>query len=86
MLNISYAASGADTWNALYAYRFMIHTVSRYLIDILGPINVAFITGSQFEWTNAFLTDALLSMNIYSDIVTEENEIHPVIQSGNIYV
>ena len=86
MINNVYKQSGTSTWNALYAYRTMIHILSRFLLDILGPVNVAFITGTKFEWTSDFLSDALLTMNIYSNIMTDKYEILPYIQSGHIYV
>lgn len=86
MVNKTYEQSGDHTWNALYAYRTMVHILSKFLLDILGPVNVAFITGTEFEWTSDFLSDALLTMNIYSPIMTDKYEILPKIQSGHIYV
>jgi hypothetical protein len=44
----------------------MVNIISRFLLDILGPVNVAFITGKQFEWTSDFLSDALLTMHLYT--------------------
>ncbi len=86
MINTYYNRSDNKTWNALYAYRTMVNILSRYLLDILGPVNVAFITGTKFEWTSDFLADALLTMNIYADRIFKNNEIHPYINSGHIYV
>lgn len=87
----TYKKSGHHTWNALYAYRTMTHIISRFLLDILGPVNVAFITGNQFEWTNDFLSDALLTMHLYAQTYKFNDEksiyeIKPYVNSNNIYV
>lgn len=86
IINAEYSTSGNKTWNAVFAYRKMIYIISKYLLDILGPVNVAFITGTSFIWTSDFLVDALLTMNIYTKRMYANNEIKPYIQSGNIYV
>ena len=86
IINAEYSNSGNKTWNAVFAYRKMIYIISKYLLDILGPVNVAFITGTSFTWTSDFLADALLTMNIYTKKMYANNEIKPYIQSGNIYV
>lgn len=86
-VNAEFNKSGTHSWNATYAWRTMVNIVSRYLLDILGPVNVAFITGSSFEWTSDFLMDAIFTMNIYTHKMLEDNEIlNPYINSGNIYV
>lgn len=86
IINAEYSSSGNKTWNAVFAYRKMIYIISKYLLDILGPVNVAFITGTSFIWTSDFLADALLTMNVYTKRMYANNEIKPYIQSGNIYV
>ena len=86
IINAEYSNSGNKTWNAIFAYRKMVYIISKYLLDILGPVNVAFITGTSFTWTSDFLADALLTMNIYTNRMYANNEIKPYIQSGNIYV
>lgn len=86
IINTEYANSKNKTWNATFAYRKMVYIISKYLLDILGPVNVAFITGTSFIWTSDFLADALLTMNIYTKRMYANNEIKPYIQSGNIYV
>ena len=86
MVNNMFDQSHGKTWNAIYAYRSMVRLLSQYLIDILGPVNIAFITGHSFEWTSEFLSDALLTMNIYTKELLDNEEIHPYVQSSNIYV
>lgn len=86
IINQEFAKSEGRTWNATYAYRTMVNIVSQYLLDILGPVNVAFVTGKSFEWTCDFLVEALLTMNIYSKKIYKNYEVQPYIQSGNIYV
>jgi hypothetical protein len=65
-INATYEASLPKSWNFTYAYHTMLLIISRYLLDILGPTNVAYITGTGFTWANDFLSNALLSMNIYT--------------------
>lgn len=87
IINQDFNFSQGKTWNALFAYRKMVWIISKYLLDILGPVNVAFITGVSFTWMSDFLADALLTMNIYSNKKCRNNEIFkPYINSGNIYV
>lgn len=86
IINAEYFNAGNKTWNAVFAYRKMVYIISKYLLDILGPVNIAFITGTSFTWTSDFLADALLTMNIYTKKMYANNEIKPYIQSGNIYV
>lgn len=86
IINHEYELAGNKTWNAIFAYRKMVFIISRYLLDILGPVNIAFITGTSFTWASDFLADALLTMNIYSKKIYANNEVKPYINSGNIYV
>ena len=85
-INATYEASLPKSWNFTYAYHTMLLIISRYLLDILGPTNVAYITGTGFTWANDFLSNALLSMNIYTQKKYKNNEGRPYIASGNIYI
>lgn len=94
MVNSQFEQSGDRTWNAVYAYRTMINIVSRFLIDILGPINIALITGTNFIWTSELLSDTLFYMHLYSRtsayVGFGQNralqEIKPYIASSNVYI
>ncbi len=89
LITNTFKKSGSHTWNAVYAYRTMVNIISRFLLDILGPVNVAFITGKQFEWTSDFLSDALLTMHLYTQTYVfkdDKYEIKPYVNSNNIYV
>lgn len=85
----SYYRNG-KTWNPVYAWKFMINRVSRFLLNILGPNNIGFILGTQFMWSSEFLSQALLFMNLYTSSIAYHAkdkylEIFPYISSGSVY-
>lgn len=86
MINQEYQAALPHSWNFIYAYHTMLAIISRFLIDILGPVNIAYITGTGFEWATDFLSNALLFMNLYTEKQYKNNEGRPYIASGNIYI
>lgn len=88
MINNKYkSGQQGKTWNVNYAYRTMLHIISQYLLDILGPVNIAYITGVEFMWADEFLADSLLTMNIYSKLKPTYSEVlEPYISSNHIYI
>lgn len=77
-----------NTWNRTYAVYKANEMVSKYLIDIIGPINIAVITGQEFTWMDEFINNNLFSMNVYAKEGKEykNNEIKPEIKDNKIYV
>lgn len=92
IINNDYKSSGDKTWNALYAQRWNMRRISQYLINILGPVNIAYVTGVSFEWASEFLANSILYMHIYANgkpqlgIDNQFSEIYPYVASGQIYV
>ena len=54
------------TWESQYTLDYVNYTLSRYLINIIGPINVALITGGKnsFTWFDDFLNAHMFTMQI----------------------
>ena len=52
------------TWNANYAVNYPIYVLSKYLINIINPINVATITPVGLEWTTELLTQYRFYMEV----------------------
>lgn len=88
LMNNIFRQSDNHTWNAIYAYHTMLLYISRSLLDILGPVNIAYITGLSFVWADQFVQESLFYMNMYAHqkYGQDDAEIKPYINSGNIYV
>lgn len=52
------------TWSANYAVNYPVYVLSKYLINIINPINVATITPVGLEWT----TDMLAQYRFYMEV------------------
>ena len=56
------------TWSANYAVNYPIYVLSKYLINIINPINVATITPSGLEYT----TEMLAKYRFYMEVSWDE--------------
>lgn len=52
------------TWEGQYTMDFVNYQVSKYLINIINPLNVAMVTGSGFIWMDEFLSNKMLYMQV----------------------
>ena len=87
VINTVYRGSYPHTWNLQYAYYTMLDIISRYLLNILGPVNVALIMGDKIMFMDELLRQSYLVSHIYSKMPpTINNEGLPYVQSGNIYL
>lgn len=69
----------------LYAVQIMNKEVSNYLFNILGLVNVAFITGKKLIWTDEFLENFILTMKLGAKNQSIENQkIYPVITDKQV--
>lgn len=80
------------TWNATYAMQMSNKTVSNYLLDVIGPINIAILSANDFIWVDRFLAEHLLTMavspkngQIYKGRKGVYDEIKPVINDSGVY-
>ena len=80
---------GSPTWNAKYAYAYMLKTLGQYVIALLGPVNIGVFYGSHFQWMDEFISDKRLRMNLYSltkSHAGKQNEVFPYVASNHIYI
>lgn len=76
------------TWNSIYAYFEMIRQVSRVIIPLVGPHNIAVMDKNGLVWTDDFLKKYGLRMKIatdfFKDYVREDkkDEVFPYISSN----
>ena len=62
---ITYSQYGnRTTWEGQYTMDFVNLQVSKYLINIISPTNVAIVTSSGFTWMNDFLANKLFTMQV----------------------
>lgn len=54
---------GIHSWETKYAEAYSNWEISKNLINIIGPYNVALISGAQFEWMSDFLQSHLLRLS-----------------------
>lgn len=54
----------ARSWNANYAYFFMLHRLSELLLNLFGPINIGFFFANGFQWTSTVLREHMAYMRI----------------------
>lgn len=54
---------GIHSWETKYAEVYSNWEISKNLINIIGPYNVALISGSGFEWMSDFLQSHILRMS-----------------------
>ena len=84
-------SSGNKTWSSIYASAYVVYQLSRYLINIINPLNIAMITGSQLIWMDEFIDRHLFYMDIQMNNLVKSSsargggwEGHPKIQSTSI--
>lgn len=84
-------SSGNKTWSSIYASAYVVYQLSRYLINIINPLNIAMITGSQLIWMDDFIDRHLFYMDVQVKNLTKSSlergggwEGHPQIMSSAI--
>lgn len=66
-LSQAFYSKNNKTWNSNYAGAYMMWTISRYLINIISPLNIALVTGSKLIWMNDFLNKHRFYMKMSFD-------------------
>lgn len=80
------------TWESNYTARFIIYQISKDLLNIIGPLNVALITGNSFIWMDEFLTKRMFYMDMQFESVREESsrgegkEGYPLVPNSSIKI
>lgn len=69
------------SWETEYAAAYANYIISKNLINIIGPMNVAAITGGGFEWFDDFVGMHLFYMGLQLDqIKNKERDGRPTIE------
>lgn len=79
------------TWEGQYAMDYTNYQLSKYLINIISPLNVAMVTGAGFIWMDEFLQNKLFFMHIQLNDVADSTrgplaEGFPEITDPGIYI
>jgi hypothetical protein len=53
-------------WEEDYAHAYVMYQVSKYLFGLLGPMNIAMITGDKWTWMDEWLDSHRLTYNLSS--------------------
>ena len=62
---ITYGPYGnRTTWESNYAEWFVVYQLSKYLINIISPTNVAMITGNNFIWMDDYISNKIFFMDV----------------------
>ena len=80
------------TWNTTYASQMANKVVSNYLLDIVGPVNIAVLTGTGLVWMDEFIGSNLFTMTVYAKnnrLYMNKgvlNEIKPEVRDSSILI
>lgn len=79
------------TWEGQYAMDYINYQISKYLINIISPLNIAMVTGNGFMWMDEFLSNKIFFMTIQLNSIKKSIrgpgwEGFPEIASPNIYI
>lgn len=72
MIDKEFSHSKRKTWDMTYATQMANKVVSNYLLDIIGPINIAVLTKTDLIWMDDFIGSHLF----YMDIKAKNNKIY----------
>lgn len=72
MIDNEFSHSKRKTWDITYATQMANKVVSNYLLDIIGPINIAVLTKTDLIWMDDFIGSHLF----YMDIKAKNNKIY----------
>lgn len=62
---ITYGPEGQrTTWESNYTEWYVVYQLSKYLLNIIGPLNIAMITGNNFIWMDDFISSRIFYMNV----------------------
>lgn len=78
MIDAEFEKSGKKTWDITYTTQMANKIVSNYLLDIIGPINIAVLTKTDFIWMDDFIGNHLF----YMDIKAKDNNVYPGERGG----
>lgn len=86
------ANNNNHTWSSVYASEYTIYQISRFLINIINPLDVAMLTGQSLIWMDDFIDRHLFYMDVQlrNKLAISNNERgggwegHPYVMSSAI--
>lgn len=80
------------SWESNYAMEYVIYLLSKYLINIIGPVNIAMITGGGLTWMNDFIDQKIFYMQVQAESILKKSnrgdgyEIYPTVSDPAIRI
>lgn len=80
------------TWETNYTQSYVVYQLSKYLLNIIGPMNIALISGKNFTWMDDFINNKIFYMTVQAENSFEKSkrgagyEIHPHIPDPSIKI
>lgn len=80
------------SWESNYAMEYVIYLLSKYLINIIGPVNIAMITGGGLTWMDDFIDQKIFYMQVQAESILGKSdrgkgyEIYPTVPSPTIRI
>lgn len=79
------------TWEGQYTIDYVNYQLSKYLINIISPLNVAMVTGAGFIWMDQFLENKMFFMHLQLNGIKKSSrgpqlEGFPEITDPGIYI
>lgn len=73
-------------WEIDYTSEYVAYQLSRNIFHIVGPTNIAMVTGGGIIWMDNFLSSHLFYMRVQIDNELEDNRFFPQVNDSHIYV
>lgn len=80
------------SWETNYTEAFVVYQLSKYLLNIIGPMNVGLISGDKYIWMDEFLSQRIFYMTVQAEHSFEKSkrgagyEIIPKIPDSSIKI
>lgn len=79
------------TWESTFTNEYVVYQVSKLLINIIGPMNVALLSGKEMIWMDDFLSQRIFYMDVQLESVRESKrgpgyEGFPLIPNASVKI
>lgn len=80
------------SWETNYTEAFVVYQLSKYLLNIIGPMNVGLISGDKYIWMDEFIDNRIFYMTVQAENSFEKSrrgagyEIIPKISDPSIKI
>jgi len=73
-------------WERDYTNEYVAYFLSHNIFDIIGPTNIAMLTGGGVIWMDEFLASRIFYMRVQIERRLRGNRIFPGITDPSIYI